>query len=82
MNMDPSKRAPRVNAARIADILGPGFARMFGAAEAPASAPDAEAQIDAHFDAIDTDLARIKSAFAADGLIRAPGSRTRVGDRA
>ena len=41
---------------------------------------EAEARIDAHFDALDAVIARIRAQMVADGLIREPGSRTRDGD--
>lgn len=46
------------------------------------SAREVEARIDAHFDALDAVIARIRAQMVADGLIREPGSRTRAGDRA
>ncbi len=41
---------------------------------------ETEARIDAHFDALDAVIARIRAQMVADGLIREPGSRTRAGD--
>ena len=41
---------------------------------------EAEARIDAHFDALDAVIARIHADMVADGLIREPGCRTRDGE--
>ena len=43
---------------------------------------EAETRIDAHFDALDAVIARIRAQMVADGLIREPGSRTREGEAA
>jgi len=43
---------------------------------------ETERRIDAHFDALDAVIARIRAQMVADGLIREPGSRTRDGDAA
>lgn len=43
---------------------------------------EVERCIDAHFDALDEIIARIRAQMVADGLIREPGSRTRLGEAA
>lgn len=41
-----------------------------------------EARVMAHFDGLDEVIARIHAQMVADGLIREPGSRTRLGEAA
>ncbi len=43
---------------------------------------ETEARIDAHFDALDAVIARIRAQMVADGLIREPSARTRGGEAA
>lgn len=40
------------------------------------------ARVMAQFDDVDATIARIRADMVADGLIREPGSRTRLGDAA
>src|SRR3546814_5782631 len=60
----------------LTDIFFPDLPRQFAAVK-----PDpSEAAIDAHFDALDAVIARIRAQMVADGLIREPGCRTRDGE--
>src|SRR3546814_9759811 len=62
----------------LTDIFFPDLPRQFAAVK-----PDpSEAAIDAHFDALDAVIARIRAQMVADGLIREPGCRTRDGEAA
>src|SRR3546814_11975993 len=60
----------------LTDIFFPDLPRQFAAVK-----PDpSEAAIDAHFDALDAVIARIRAQMVADGLIHEPGCRTRDGE--
>src|SRR3546814_19004702 len=62
----------------LTDIFFPDLPRQFAAVN-----PDpSEDAIDAHFDALDAVIARIRAQTVADGLIRETACRTRAGEAA